>query len=216
MENSDRAASRGRAAPRRLCGRDCFLRRGARRREPRQRRRRKSRRRSTWCGRCRRVRLVAGARGPLRERQPDGVARVSVAARLSFVYCGPCQISRGFSRRDCDGRYRYGDRRVTLVPGLRGGRFSVRALREASYGCRRTSKSAARTTRVRLLSDPADACCALMLIYVHILTTTQHLGAAATKAGYLFQSPLNGSARGRGPVVPSATAASGTSRRQRP
>ena len=88
--------------------------------------------------------LVAGARGSLRERQPDGVARVSVAARLSFVYCGARQISRGFSRRDCDGRYRYGDRRVTLVPGIRGGRFSVRALREASYGCRRTSKSAAR------------------------------------------------------------------------
>ena len=108
--------------------------------------------------------LVAGARGPLRERQPDGVARVSVAARLSFVYCGARQISRGFSRRDCDGRYRYGDRRVTLVPGIRGGRFSVRALREASYGCRRTSKSAARTTRVRLLSDPADACGTLMLI----------------------------------------------------
>ena len=162
------------------------------------------------------MRLIARARSPLRELQPDGVARFGSAARFSFVYCGARQISRRFSRRDCDGRYRYGDRRVTLVPGIRGGRFSVRALREASYGCRRTSKSAARTTRVRLLSDPADACCALMLIYVHILTTTQHLGAAATKAGYLSQSPLNGSARGRGPVVPSATAASGTSRRQRP
>ena len=116
--------------------------------------------------------LVARARGPLRERQPDGVARVSVAARLSFVYCGARQISRGFSRRDCDGRYRYGDRRVTLVPGIRGGRFSVRALREASYGCRRTSKSAARTTRIRLLSDPADACGTVMLICTHTYNYT--------------------------------------------
>ena len=110
------------------------------------------------------MRLVARARGPLRERQPYCVARFGSAARFSFVYCGARQISRGFSRRDCDGRYRYGDRRVTLVPGIRGGRFSVRALREASYGCRRTSKSAARTKRVRLLSDPADACGTLMLI----------------------------------------------------
>ena len=110
------------------------------------------------------MRLIARARSPLRECQPDGVAWFGSAASFSFVYCGARQISRGFSRRDCDGRYRYGDRRVTLVPGLRGGRFSVRALREASYGCRRTSKSAARTTRVRLLSDPADACGTLMLI----------------------------------------------------
>ena len=110
------------------------------------------------------MRLIARARSPLRECQPDGVAWFGSAASFSFVYCGARQISRGFSRRDCDGRYRYGDRRVTLVPGLRGGRFSVRALREASYGCRRTSKSAARTTRVRLLSDPTDACGTLMLI----------------------------------------------------
>ena len=105
--------------------------------------------------------LVARARGPLRERQPDGLARVSAAARFPFVYCGARQISRCFARRDCDGCDRDRDSCATLVSGLRSRRFSVRALREASYGCRRTSKSAARTTRVRLLSDPADACCAL-------------------------------------------------------
>ena len=162
------------------------------------------------------MRLIARARSPLRECQPDGVAWFGSAASFSFVYCGARQISRGFSRRDCDGRYRYGDRRVTLVPGIRGGRFSVRALREASYGCRRTSKSAARTTRVRLLSDSADACGTLNVNMYTLLTTTQHLGAAATKAGYLFRSPLNGCARARGLVAPSATAASDTSRRQRP
>ena len=110
------------------------------------------------------MRLIARARGPLREREPDGVARFGSAARFSFVYCGARQISRCFSRRDCDGRDRYGGRRATLVPRLRGRRFSVRALREASYACRRTAESAAGAEGIRLLSDPADTCGTLMLI----------------------------------------------------
>ena len=169
MENSDRAPSCGRATPGCLCGCDRFLRRGARRREPRQRRRRADGRRSTRYGRGHRVRLVARARGPLRELQPDGVARFGSAARFSFVYCGARQISRCFSRRDCDGRDRYGGRRATLVPRLRGRRFSVCALCEASDACCWASESAAGAERLRLLSDPADAGRALMLIYVHIL-----------------------------------------------
>ena len=107
------------------------------------------------------MRLVACARGPLRERQPDGVARFGSAARFSFVYCGARQISRCFSRRDCDGRDRYGERCVTLVPWLRSGRFSVRALREASDASRRTAESAAGAAGIRLLSDSADTSCAL-------------------------------------------------------
>ena len=145
MEDGDRAPPRGRAASGGLCGRDRVLRRSARRREPRQRRRRADGRRSTRCGRGRRVRFVAGARGPLRERQPYRIAWISSAARFPFVYRGARQIGRCLSRRDCGGRKCDHDRRATLVSGLRGGRFSVRALREASYGCRRTSKSAAGT-----------------------------------------------------------------------
>ena len=104
------------------------------------------------------MRLIARARSPLRELQPDGVARFGSAARFSFVYCGARQISRGFSRRDCDGRYRYGDRRVTLVPGIRGGRFSVRALRKASNDGGRASESAAGAAGIRVIPDSADTC----------------------------------------------------------
>ena len=171
-------------------------------------------RRSTRCGRGRCVRFVARARGPLRELQPDGLARFGSAARFSFVYCGARQISRRLARRDCDGRHRYGGSRTTLVSGLCGGRFSVRALREASDAGGRAPESAAGAAGIRLLSDPADTGCALMLICTLNLTT-QHLGAA-TKAGYPSRSPLNGYARVRGPAAPSATAASDTSRRQRP
>ena len=159
--------------------------------------------------------LVARARGPLRELQPDGVARFGSAARFSFMYCGAGQISRCFSRRDCDGRYRYGGRRTTLVPRLCGGRARFCALCAASYGCRWTAKSTAGAAGIRFIPDPADACGPLMLICTLQLTTTQHLGAA-TKAGYLSRSPLTGFARARGLVGPSATAASDTSRRQRP
>ena len=107
------------------------------------------------------MRLVARARGPLRERQPYCVARFGSAARFSFVYCGARQISRCFSRRDCDGRDRYGERCVTLVPWLRGGRFSVRALRAASDTGRRTAKSTAGAEGIRLIPDSADTSCAL-------------------------------------------------------
>ena len=104
------------------------------------------------------MRLVTRARGPLRERKPDGVARISAAARLSFVYCGARQISRRLARRDRDGRDRYGDRRATLVPRLRGRRARFRALCEASYACRWASESAAGTAGIRLIPDPADTC----------------------------------------------------------
>ena len=107
------------------------------------------------------MRLVARARSPLWELQPDGVARFGSAARFSFVYCGARQISRCFSRRDCDGRGRDRDRRATLVSGLCGDRFSVRALREASDASRRTAESAAGAAGIRLLSDSADTSCAL-------------------------------------------------------
>ena len=216
MENGDRAASRGRAAPGGLCGCDRVLRRGARCCGASQRRRRAVGRRSARCGCCRRVRLVARARGPLRELQPDGVAQFGSAARFSFVYCGAGQISRCFSRRDCDGRDRDGGRRATLVPRLRGRRARFRALREASNASRRTAKSAAGAAGLRVLSHTADACGSLMLIIcTHYLTTTQQRGAA-TKAGYPSRSPLNGFARARGLAELSATAASDTSRRRRP
>ena len=108
------------------------------------------------------MRLIARARGPLRELQPDGLARVSAAARFSFVYCGAGQISRCFSGRDCDGRDRYGGRRTTLVPRLRGRRARFRALREASDACCWAPESAAGAEGLRVLSDPADSSRALM------------------------------------------------------
>ena len=108
------------------------------------------------------MRLIARARSPLRECQPDGVARFGSAARFSFVYCGARQISRCFSRRDCDGRDRDRDSCATLVPRLRGRRTRFRALREASNASRRTAESAAGAEGIRLLSDPADTGCALM------------------------------------------------------
>ena len=215
MENGDRAPPRGRAASCGLRRRDRVLRRGSRRREPRQRRRRKKRRHSTRCGRGRCVRLVTRARGPLRERQPDGVARFSSAARFPFVYRGARQISRCFARRDCDGCDRDRDSCATLVSGLRSRRFSVCALRKASDTGRRTAESTAGAAGLRLLSDSADACRALNIICVHKLKTTQHLGAA-TKADYPSRSPLTGCVRVRGLAEPSATAVSDTSRRQRP
>ena len=117
------------------------------------------------------MRFVARARGPLRELQPYCVARFGSAARFSFVYCGARQVSRCFSRRDCDGRDRYGDRRTTLVSGLCGGRFSVCALRAASDAGGRAPESAARAAGIRVLSDSADACRALN-VNVHILNYT--------------------------------------------
>ena len=135
------------------------------------------------------MRLIARARGPLRERQPDGVARVSVAARLSFVYCGARQISRCFSRRDCDGRDRYGGRRATLVSGLRGRRFSVCALCEASDASGRAPESAAGAAGIRLIPDPADTGCALnvnMYTYLQNYTT---LGGGRDKSGLSVPEP---------------------------
>ena len=102
--------------------------------------------------------LVARARGPLREREPDGVARFGSTARFSFVYCGVGQISRCFSRRNCDGRHRDRDRGPTLVPRLRSHRFIFRAVRKASNGGGRASESAAGAAGIRFIPDPADAC----------------------------------------------------------
>ena len=102
--------------------------------------------------------LVARARGPLRERQPDGLARVSAAARFPFVYCGARQISRRLARRDCDGCDRDRDRGPTLVPRLRSRRFIFRAVRKASNDGGRAPESAARAAGIRLIPDPADTC----------------------------------------------------------
>ena len=64
------------------------------------------------------VRLVARARGPLRELQPDGLARFGSAARFSFVYCGARQVSRRLAGRDCDGRDRAATAALRWFPGF--------------------------------------------------------------------------------------------------
>ena len=103
------------------------------------------------------MRLIARARGPLRELQPDGLARFGSAARFSFVYCGARQISRRLARRDCDGCDRDCDRGPTLVPRLRSRRFIFRAVRKASNGGGRASEPTAGAAGIRLIPDPADA-----------------------------------------------------------
>ena len=110
------------------------------------------------------MRLIARARSPLRECQPDGVAWFGSAASFSFVYCGAREKCRSLARRDCDGCDRDCDRGPTLVPRLRSRRFIFRAVRKASNDGGRAPESAARAAGIRLIPDPADAGRALMLI----------------------------------------------------
>ena len=135
------------------------------------------------------MRLIARARSPLRERQPDGLARVSTAARFSFVYCGAREKCRGLARRDCDGCDRDRDRGATLVPRLRSRRFIFRAVRKASSAGGRASEPTAGAAGIRLIPDPADTGCALnvnMYTYLQNYTT---LWGGRDKSGLSVPEP---------------------------
>ena len=102
--------------------------------------------------------LVARARGPLRERQPDGVARFGSTSRLPALHRGTRKKRSRLARCDRDGCDRDCDRGPTLVPRLRSRRFIFRAVRKASNDGGRAPESAARAAGIRLIPDPADTC----------------------------------------------------------